>query len=166
MVWLGAPLGPELFGEVLLLSMILLLAMIQLVALGYLISTTIKSSSAALGAALAIFFVLFMIVPSIVQFLAVKDYIGTPGDSVDWDAIQEKTKEYTTKYLFYVPTSQVNIIVQGASARSGGLINPDVEYLGLWRSMKENVPNVAALVGMTALYMVLVFYRFLRMDLR
>ena len=164
--WLGAPITGELFKESLLFNMLLLLAMIQLVALGYIMSTYIKSSSAALGAALAIFFVVFMIMPTIVQFMLIKDYIANPEQPVNWEEIQQRQKEYTTRYLFYVPTKQIDIIVGDASKVSGDFMNPQREYLGLGYAIKKNLINLGILVGMTGLYLVLAFHRFLRMDLR
>ncbi len=101
----GAPFGQKLVTESMLLNFLLLLAMIQLVALGYILSTMIKSSGTALGAALALFFILFMLIPSIVSFMAIKDYVF--DENVNYDEVAERVDEYTTKYLFYSPLSQM-----------------------------------------------------------
>lgn len=164
--WLGAPMGWELFKESLILNMLLLLAMIQLVALGYILSTYIRSSSTALGVSLAVFFVIFMIMPAIVQFMAIKDYVGNPDQPINWEEAQGKIKDYTTKFLFYVPTKQVDVIVKDASRISGDIMNPEVEYLGLMHGIRENLTNFGILVGLTLVYLGIGFYRFLRMDLR
>ncbi|AFL94544.1 hypothetical protein CL1_0333 [Thermococcus cleftensis] len=164
LVWLGAPLGGQLVTDSLLLNALLLLAMMQLIALGYIISTTVKSSSTALGVALVVMFVFFMIMPAIVQFMAAKDTIIS--DHPDWDAYREKTKEYQTKYLFYVPTTQIDVIVSDATKITGSVDNPQVEYIGIGGAIRENLTNLGILVSLTLVYLALAFYRFLRMDLR
>ena len=167
-VWLGAPIEGQLITDSLLLNGLLLLAMVQLVALGYIISTLIKSSGTALGVALVIMFVVFMIMPAIVQFMAASGTIL--NDHPDFNAYQEKLKEYRTKYLFYVPTTQIDVIVQDASKVSitQGPMGPDVksEYLGIGHGIRENLVNVFNLVFLTLVYLGVAFYRFLRMDLR
>lgn len=164
-VSLGAPLGAELFKEATLLNMLLLLAMIQLVALGYILSTLIKSSSTALGAALAIFFVIFLIVPSIVQFVAMAPYITSDGE-IDLQKAQERADEYTKKYLFFVPTSQIDIIVRDARNIEFSSGELKMNYLGIAHGIRENLPSFLSLVFMTIAYLTITFYRFLRMDLR
>ncbi|NJE75648.1 ABC transporter permease subunit [Thermococcus sp. ES12] len=164
LVWLGAPLGGQLVTDSLLLNALLLLAMVQLIALGYIISTTVKSSSTALGVALVVMFVFFMIMPAIVQFMAAKDTIIS--EHPDWEAYREKSKEYQTKYLFYVPTTQIDVIVSDATKVTGGVNNPQVEYIGIGGAIRENLTNLGILVGLTFLYLALAFHRFLRMDLR
>ncbi|ASJ04313.1 ABC transporter permease subunit [Thermococcus barossii] len=164
LVWLGAPLGGQLVTDSLLLNALLLLAMVQLIALGYIISTTVKSSSTALGVALVVMFVFFMIMPAIVQFMAAKDTIIS--EHPDWEAYREKSKEYQTKYLFYVPTTQIDVIVSDATKVTGSVNNPQVEYIGIGGAIRENLTNLGILVGLTFLYLALAFHRFLRMDLR
>ncbi|CAD5243908.1 ABC transporter permease subunit [Thermococcus camini] len=164
LAWLGAPMGSQLVTDSLLLNGLLLLAMIQLIALGYIISTTVKSSSTALGVALVIVFVVFMIMPAIVQFMAAKDTIIS--DHPDWEAYQEKSKEYKTRYLFYVPTTQIDVIVSDATKVTGDIENPQVEYVGIGGAILKNPVNLGILFGLTLVYLALAFYRFLRMDLR
>lgn len=161
-VWLGAPLTGELIRDVLLLNMLLLLAMIQLVALGYIISTLIKSSGSALGLALVLAFVMFLIMPNVVGYLTFKDISEHPDMSLE--EIQQIKKDYTTKYLFYVPTSQVGVITDDVSATDGDLAN--VTYRGLPCAIKKNPVNLGILIGLTAVYLAIGFFRFLRMDLR
>lgn len=163
---LGTPFSWRLLTESLILNLLLLLAMVQLVALGYILSTYIKSSTTALGVALAVFFVLFLILPSIVQFIAISDYIGNPDQPINWEEVQGRIKEYTTRYLFYVPTQQVKLIVGDAFRISGGIMNPEREYIGLSHAIGKNVLNLGILVGLTGVYLAVAFYRFLRMDLR
>ena len=157
-VWLGAPLTGELIRDVLLLNMLLLLAMIQLVALGYIISTLIKSSSTALGMALVLAFVMFLIMPNVVGYMSLKASLDHP------DRIHEIQKEYTTKYLFYVPTSQVGVIAGDVSATDEDLAN--VTYYGMPHAIRENLVNLGILIGLTTVYLGIGFFRFLRMDLR
>ncbi|ASJ08910.1 hypothetical protein A3L11_06590 [Thermococcus siculi] len=162
--WLGAPITGKLVTDSLLLNGLLLLAMIQLVALGYIISTTVKSSSTALGVALVIMFVVFMIMPAIVQFMAAKDTLLT--ENPDFEAYQEKVKDYQTKYLFYVPTTQIDVILSDATVVRGDIGRPEIEYLGIGHAIRENPVNLGILLGLTLVYLGITFYRFLRMDLR
>lgn len=166
LAWLGAPMNGQLITDSLLFNGLLLLAMVQLVALGYIISTTVKSSSNALGVALIIFFIVFMTVPAIVQYMAAKDTLI--GDHPpDLEAYQAKYKEYQTKYLFYIPTTQIDVIVSDANRITGEAGDLRVEYRGIGRAIRENPPvNVGILLGLTLVYLGLAFYRFLRMDLR
>jgi ABC-2 type transport system permease protein len=167
-MWLGAPLDGQLFRDSLLLNALVLLAMIQLVALGYIISTVIKSSSTALGVALVIMFVVFMIMPAIVQFMAASGTLLS--DNPDFEAYQEKVKDYQTKYLFYVPTTQIDVIVQDASkvSMTQGPLGPEIEreYLGIGHAITSNPINVFNLTFLTLVYLGIAFYRFLRIDLR
>ncbi len=163
-VYLGAPLSGQLVVDVLLLNMLLLLAMIQLVALGYIISTLIRSSSSALGAALVLAFVMFLIMPNIVGYLVIRDTINNPNQDM-----MQLQKEYTTKYLFYVPTSQVGIITRDVGTLTGtpgGFSNVTAEYRGMAYAIRNNLTNFGILVGLTLVYLGIGFYRFLRMDLR
>lgn len=164
LAWLGAPMNGQLITDSLLFNGLLLLAMVQLVALGYIISTTVKSSSNALGVALIIFFIVFMTVPAIVQYMAAKDTLI--GDHPDLEAYQAKYKEYQTKYLFYIPTTQIDVIVSDANRITGEAGDLRVEYRGIGRAIRENPVNVGILLGLTLVYLGLAFYRFLRMDLR
>ncbi|MCD6373291.1 MAG: ABC transporter permease [Thermococcus sp.] len=162
-VYLGAPLSGQLVEDVLLLNMLLLLAMIQLVALGYILSTVIKSSSSALGAALVLAFVMFLIVPNIVSYMVYKEAMDSPNPSMS--DIEQLQKDYTTKYLFYVPTSQVGVITSDVGASS----DPDMEnleYNGMTYAIRHNLVNFGIIVGMTLVYLIVGFYRFTRMDLR
>ena len=163
-VWLGAPVKGQLVTDSLLLNGLLLLAMVQLVALGYIISTHIKSSSTALGVALVVMFVIFMIMPAIVQFMVVKDTLLK--DNPDWQAYQEKSREYKTKYLFYVPTTQIDVIVSDATVVKGDIANPSIEYVGIGHAIASNPANLFNLLFLTLAYLAIAFYRFLRMDLR
>jgi len=166
-VYLGAPLSGQLVVDVLLLNMLLLLAMVQLVALGYILSTLIKSSSSALGAALVLAFVLFLIMPNIVGYLAIRDSLNNPN--MGYEDIKALQKEYTTKYLFYVPTSQVGVItgdVGTLSDTSGNINSAASEYRGIAYAIQNNLTNFGILVGLTLVYLGIGFYRFLRMDLR
>ncbi len=161
-LYIGGSLTGRLVGDVLLLNMLLLLAMIQLVALGYLISTFIKSATTALGFALAVMFIVFMIVPSMVGFLAIKDTMNNPNTSIE--EIQQIQKDYTTKYLFYDPISQIKVITQDVSTN---VQNPlKAGYRGIAYAIKHNMINFAHILWLTVLYLAVGFYRFLRMDLR
>lgn len=163
-VYLGAPLSGQLVVDVLLLNMLLLLAMVQLVALGYILSTVIKSSSSALGAALVLAFVLFLVMPNIVGYLTIRDTMNNPNQ----DMLQLQ-KEYTTKYLFYVPTSQVSVITRDVgtlSDTSGNINSATSEYHGVAYAIRNNLTNFGILVGLTLVYLGIGFYRFLHMDLR
>ncbi|ASJ06839.1 hypothetical protein A3L08_05645 [Thermococcus pacificus] len=163
-VWLGAPVKGQLITDSLLLNGLLLLAMVQLVALGYILSTFIKSSNTALGVALVVMFVVFMIMPSVIQFMAAKDTLLS--ENPDWQAYQEKSKEYQTKYLFYVPTTQIDVIVSDATVIEGDIANPSIEYVGIGHAIKSNPTNLFNLAFLTLVYLAIAFYRFLRMDLR
>jgi len=158
-VWLGAPLTGELVRDVIILNMLLLLAMVQLVALGYIISTFVKSSSSALGLALVLAFVMFLIMPNVVGYLTFKASLDNPG------RLHEIQKEYTTKYLFYVPTSQVGVITGDVSNTTGDDLS-SVTYMGMPYAIKKNLTNLGILVGLTVVYLGIGFYRFSRMDLR
>ncbi|NJE42407.1 ABC transporter permease subunit [Thermococcus sp. GR6] len=162
-VYLGVPLSGQLVTDVLLLNMLLLLAMLQLVALGYILSTLIKSSSSALGVALVLVFVLFLIMPNIVGYLVFKEMMGNPDMSMS--DVKQLQKDYTTKYLFYVPTSQVGVITGDVGTTiDEGAENP--EYRGMAYAISHNLVNFGIIVGMTLLYLIVGFYRFSRMDLR
>ncbi|ANF23107.1 ABC transporter permease subunit [Thermococcus piezophilus] len=167
-VYLGVPLSGQLVTDVLLLNMLLLLAMLQLVALGYILSTVIKSSSSALGAALVLVFVMFLIVPNIVGYMVFKEAMDNPDMSMT--ELKQLQKDYTTKYLFYVPTSQVGVITGDAGTVSDGGFGDygDVktEYKGMAYAISNNLVNFAIIVVMTLLYLGIGFYRFSRMDLR
>ncbi|BAD85130.1 hypothetical membrane protein, conserved [Thermococcus kodakarensis KOD1] len=156
LAWMGAPFGQKLVTESMLLNFLLLLAMIQLVALGYILSTMIKSSGTALGAALALFFILFMLIPSIVSFMAIKDYVF--DENVNYDEVAERVDEYTTKYLFYSPLSQMGVIL--------GDVYEDGNYVGIAHAIGKNPVNFGLIVGMTIVYFGGAFLRFARMDLR
>ncbi len=162
-LYLGGSFTTQLVVDVFLLNMLLLLAMIQLVALGYILSTVIKSSNTALGLALILMFVIFMIVPSIVNFLAIKNTINT-----DMGEMQKLQKEYTTKYLFYDPISQVKVITQDVSTTLSK--NPQevlkVRYNGVAYAIRNNLMNFAHIIWLTILYLFIGFYRFVKMDLR
>lgn len=107
---LGVSISSTLVKEVFLLNFILLFGLLQLLFLGYLLSTVIKSSSTALGLALVLFFVIFMIAPSIVSYLAYTQV--SPGESPG-----DKYTEYATKYLFFDPGSQVNVLLMSTEER-------------------------------------------------
>jgi len=162
-VWLGAPLTGELVRDVLILNMLLLLAMIQLVALGYIISTFVKSSSSALGLALVLAFVMFLIMPNVVSYMTYKAAGHNPN--MGYDEYQQLQKEYTTKYLFYVPTSQVGVITKDVSTTSKDNLS-NVTYNGMPYAIKKNPTNLGILIGLTLVYLGIGFYRFTRMDLR
>ncbi len=161
-VWLGAPLTSELIRDVLLLNMLLLIAMIQLVALGYIISTLIKSSGSALGMALVLAFIMFLIMPNVVGYLTFKAISDHP--KMSYEELHQLRKEYTTKYLFYVPTSQVSVITGDVSSTDENLAN--TTYYGLPHAIKKNPVNLGILIGLTVAYLGIGFFRFLRMDLR
>ncbi|WP_456394041.1 ABC transporter permease subunit [Thermococcus sp.] len=165
-LYIGGSLTTQLVTDVLLLNLLLLLAMIQLVALGYIISTLIKSATTALGLALAVMFIVFMIVPSMVGFLAIKDTMNNPHTSME--EVQQIQKEYTTKYLFYDPISQVKVItgdVSTMSSSNSGRVG-NIRYNGVAYAIRHNLTNLAHIIWLTALYLLVGFYRFLRMDLR
>jgi len=159
-VYLGAPLSGRLVTDVFLLNMLLLLAMIQFVALGYILSTIIKSPSSALGAALVLIFVLFLIAPNIVNYMALRD---STHSNASFSELQDK---YYTKYLFYVPTEQVHVITDSAADVGGNNPSEAVHYYGMAHAIKKNLVNLEILIGLTAVYLAIGFYRFMRMDLR
>ncbi len=165
-LYLGGSFTTQLVVDVFLLNMLLLLAMIQLVALGYIISTVIKSSNTALGLAIILMFVIFMIVPSIVNFLAIKNTANSPNANIE--EMQKLQKEYTTKYLFYDPISQVKVITEDVSTTLSK--NPrdilNVRYNGVAYAIRNNLTNFAHIIWLTILYLSIGFYRFVKMDLR
>ncbi|AEH25049.1 ABC transporter permease [Pyrococcus yayanosii] len=134
--YLGIDLTTSLLRDTILMNLVLLLAMIQLLALGYLLSTMIKSSSGAMGAALVLFFLLALISPALVEYKAYIDAekvvekklgpIEVPQlngniTEEEWTAYEEKMKlleaerqrlsrEYKTEFLFFNPNAQLNII--------------------------------------------------------
>lgn len=108
---LGVSISSMLVKEVFLLNLILFIGLLQLLFLGYLLSTVIKSSSTALGLALVLFFVIFMIAPSIVNYLA---YTHTPSN----ESPEDKYTEYATKYLFFDPASQVKVLLMSTEERN------------------------------------------------
>ncbi|ASJ10900.1 hypothetical protein A3L12_06095 [Thermococcus sp. P6] len=162
--WLGAPIEGKLITESLLLNGLLMLAMVQLIALGYILSTTIRSSSTALGVALVLVFVAFMIMPAIVQYMAAKDTVL--NNNPDLNAFRDKSREYRTRYLFYDPLEQINIIVNDATEVSGESGREKVEYVGISRGIAKNPINFGILIGLPFVYLAASLYRFTRMDLR
>ncbi|EEB74450.1 ABC transporter permease [Thermococcus sp. AM4] len=108
-VAIGVPLTGLLVREVFLLNMVLFLGLVQLLFLGYLFSTFIKSSTTALGIALVLFFVVSMIAPAIVTFMALSH--STP------DNYEEVYSDYATKYLFFDPNAQVGIVLNNVNER-------------------------------------------------
>lgn len=100
---IGAPLSGTLVREVFLLNMVLFLGLVQLLFLGYLLSTFVKSSTTALGLALVLFFVISLIAPAIVTFIAMENTSEYSDDTY---------QEYATKYLFFDPTTQVNLVLK------------------------------------------------------
>ncbi|NPA48037.1 MAG: ABC transporter permease subunit [Thermococci archaeon] len=131
--YLGFSVRPSFVGDVLLFSMVILLAMIQFLALGYLISTLVRSTSAAVGIAVALFLVMLIVVPLLVQTTAASNAhrlarekfqngnaIGnyTLGSNYETYFNHEKNRlmrRYRTYYLFLDPISQVNMLVSNLS---------------------------------------------------
>ncbi|ASJ02733.1 hypothetical protein A3L09_05420 [Thermococcus profundus] len=102
---IGAPVNGTVVREVILLNLLLLVGLSQLLLLGYLISTVVKSSTSALGLALVLFFVISLIMPSVVGYMAM-----TSADHQN-KGFEEVYKDYATKYLFFEPTTQLKIIM-------------------------------------------------------
>ncbi len=120
MKYLGFSITEEFLRDVFSLNGIILLGMIQLLALGYLLSTFIRSEGASMGAAIAILFVIFMIVPAIVHFYAYDKAMsqghGGVANSTATDREYKKLMdEYTIRYLFFNPLSQMGALLSSVS---------------------------------------------------
>ncbi len=244
MRYLGFSITADFIRDVLSLNGIVLLAMIQLLALGYLLSTFIRSEGASMGAAIAILFIVFMIVPAIVQFYAYDKAIRetSHGGIITNQTLMNRQydkimSDYRVKYLFFDPLSQVkglltkiseheHVIVTNityyqanmtsyqangsnkiltfntsnmtiissyvikrtgkgactfgeASGESPTFMNGEYivkenvtscydvyVYKGVPYSVSKNLKNLWILIGMTGVYLLVAFYRFIRMDLR
>jgi ABC-2 type transport system permease protein len=102
---IGAPVNGTVVREVILLNLLLLVGLSQLLLLGYLLSTLIKSSTTALGLALVLFFIISLIMPSVVTYMA---FTSADHQNKDFDEVYA---DYATKYLFFEPTTQLKLIM-------------------------------------------------------
>ncbi|NPA48036.1 MAG: ABC transporter permease [Thermococci archaeon] len=119
MKYLGFSVTREFLRDVFSMNGIILLAMIQLLALGYLLSTFIRSEGASMGAAIAILFIIFMIVPAVVHFYAydkARHMYFTNSTAVNRE-YEKLMGEYTTRYLFFDPLSQTSALLSDVSEK-------------------------------------------------
>lgn len=193
-LWLGAPVNGTVVKEVVLLNLLLLVGLSQLLLLGYLISTVVKSSTNALGLALVLFFVMTLIVPAVVQYMA---FTAAEQPGKDYESVY---KEYATKYLFFEPTTQLKLTLTNVEERECYLVarkydpqtgemkvvnktktedcsyvshgntyydcDCDSTYAGITHSVGKNMKNFLIIVGLAVFYTGAAILRFLRMDLR
>jgi len=155
--------------DVILLNVLLLLVLSAFLALGYVLSTVIRSPSAALGVALIVFFLIYTVLPSVVTYMAIKN-------TGDYDVGLKD--DYYTKYLFFAPNAQFDVILDRVSVYKpvnrtvetpeGEMVvqTVGIEYRGVIEAIKDSYVNVALLVGLTIVYFGIATWRFTRMDLR
>ena len=114
LVHLGATLSGELLKAVLTAGALLSLVVIQLLALGYLISTLVNNRSDSLVLAVAVGFVILIMIPMAVAFLFMLKY-APMGELVESPAvIKEETWRCLTFCLPFEPTLQMEEALSGA----------------------------------------------------
>ena len=171
--WVGISIS-KITADVFLLNLLLLLVMVEFISIGYIISTFIRSSGASLGVALGVFFLLYILLPSVVAYKAT---VNAPDNMTPQQA-NDYIAKYYTKYLFYAPNAQFSVILKDVNEYKKTTetieINGEThtyptytaEYAGIGRAMKKRAVNVALLIVMTLVYLGIATWRFLRMDLR
>lgn len=166
---IGIPVAGGVVVQVVLLTLLLFLAMIQLLALGHVISVFIRSHLASIGAAIGVFFLIYLIIPGAITTVAVLRSLNhQPVVNFNNNTTTTKTtghlsytqllEEYYTRYAFYSPTAQVNVIMLNTEDQNG--------YVGIAHAVRKRWVNLVLLLVMTAVYSGLALWRFRRMDLR
>jgi len=171
--WVGVSVS-KITADVFLLNVLLLLTMLEFIAIGYIISTFVRSSGASLGVALGVFFILYVLLPTVVSYEMGKNL----PENLSMEELNDYTANYYTKYLFYSPSAQFSVILDAVNEYKEVTktieINGEThtyrdytaEYAGIGRAMRKRAVNVALLVVMTLVYLGIATWRFLRMDLR
>jgi len=163
LAWIGIGIK-KIFGDVLLLNVLLLLVMLEFIAMGYIISLFIRSSGTSLGVALAVFFIIYLVIPAYV------DYKVYSHEDISPSELQKLHDDYYTKYLFFSPAAQLKVIMDktvkevNKSTENGW--ETKYEYAGLSSAIRERSVNFALIIIMTLAYLGVATWRFLRMDLR
>ncbi|NPA48039.1 MAG: ABC transporter permease subunit [Thermococci archaeon] len=166
---IGIPVTRDAVVQVLLLTLLLFLAMAQLLALGHLISAFIRSHLASIGAAIGVFFLIYLIIPGVITTVVVIKSIESSANAQTQNLTDNTTvinqpnyadllQDYYTKYAFYSPTAQVNVILMNTNSHG--------EYAGIAHAVRKSWINFVLLIVMTAVYSGLTLWRFRRMDLR
>jgi len=107
-LYVGISLSWALVRDTLILTGLLLLAMTQLLAIGYLLSTSVRSSGVSLGLSLLVFFLIVFVIPGLVTFLAfVHSVPNSTNEKIT--PISQLENEYRTKYLFFDPIAQLKV---------------------------------------------------------
>ncbi|WP_456423491.1 ABC transporter permease [Thermococcus sp.] len=166
--WVGVSVG-SVFTDVVLLNLLLLLVMLEFIAIGYIMSTFIRSSGTSLGVALAVFFVIYLVIPAYVDY---KIYVA--HEKMPREELEKIKEDYYTKYLFFSPVAQLEIITDNTLkevtkkvvSSHGVYEGISYEYVGLWNAIKTRAVNVMLMLAMTLVYLGIATWRFLRMDLR
>ena len=174
LAYVGVDLTGSVVSDVLLLNLVLFMVMVEFLALGYILSTFLKSSSSALGIALVVFFVIYLILPIFVQY---EVYTHTPGN-ISEGGLRDMKADYYTKYLFYSPTAQAETITSYVSDEkvvqrtvntphgTGTYMRTITIYRGVGYAIKERWINFTLLIVMSFIYLAVAVVRFVRMDLR
>jgi len=111
MALIGIDITAGFVWDMVLLNVLLLIGITGLLFLGYLLSAFIKSPINALVLALVLFFIVWKIAPAVVEYEAFthaasyKDYQG------------HVLQEYKTKYLFFDPSSQIDVMLSNMTER-------------------------------------------------
>jgi ABC-type transport system involved in multi-copper enzyme maturation permease subunit len=166
--WVGIGVG-KLLKDVTLLNILLLLVMLEFIAMGYLISVFVRSSGTSLGVALAVFFIIYLVIPAYVDYRLYSTHqTSQPED------IQKVQEGYYTKYLFFSPVAQMKVIMDRTIREEmktesyGGrtVERRTYEYVGIGRAVRDSLVNLFLMLLMTVVYLGIAGWRFLRMDLR
>jgi len=174
LAYVGVSLTGKVFGDVFLLNIVLFMVMVEFLALGYVLSTFLKSSGSALGVALVVFFIIYLVLPIFVQY---EVYTHAPGGISD-QGLRDMKADYYTKYLFYSPTAQAEVITSYVSDYK--VVQKTVNtpqgtktyatnlpiYRGVGYAIKERWINFLLLIIMSLAYLAVAVVRFVRMDLR
>ena len=171
--WVGVSVS-KITADVFLLNLLLLLTILGFIAIGYIISTFVRSSGASLGVALGVFFLLYILLPTVVSYEMGKNL----PENLSIEELNDYKADYYTKYLFYSPSAQFSVILDAVNeykevtktieinGKTHTYRDYTAEYAGIGRAMKKRAANVALLVVMTLVYLGIATWRFLRMDLR
>ena len=168
--WVGVSIE-KILEDMFFLNILLLLVMIEFIAMGYIISLVPRSPGTSLGVALAVFFIIYLIIPGYVDY---KIYGAVSSGKISGNELQKVRDEYYTKYLFFSPTAQMKVIMDGTiktvtekTVSSKGIYErTSIEYVGIKGAIKNRIINLLLLIVMTLVYLGIATWRFLRMDLR
>ncbi|WP_297070423.1 ABC transporter permease subunit [Thermococcus sp.] len=174
MLYIGVNLTGGLVRDLLLINLLLLVVMVEFVAMGYLLSTFLKSSGTALGTGIAVFFILLIFVPLVISYQAY-----THSGNMSINGVQNLSDEYNTKYAFYSPMAQFNVItghlskmnpvnrtITDSMGNTRTYTTYNETYQGVAYAIRKRWVNTVLLFLMTAVYFGVAMVRFLRMDLR